>query len=104
MSAEVTLQVPDDYEGVPVTTSPWLTVVHEQLSWDEDYFDGGLEDGEMMALLFLDDYETGKWVRRFVLLDGERAIFFDELGQRIDDVDACIVDGKRQLRGNTGWL
>ena len=25
MAEEVTLQVPDDYEGVPVTTSPWLT-------------------------------------------------------------------------------
>ena len=99
----VTLQVPADYEG-EVTTAPWLTVAQDQLSYDDEYFDSRLEDGELLALLFLDDYHTRKLVRRFVLIDDERVLIFDESGRRIDDVDACIVNGQRQLHGNTGWL
>ena len=90
----VTLQVPDDYDGDEVSTPPWLWVAKEQLSYDEEHFDS-LEDGELMALLFLEDYVSRNWVRRFVLLDVERAIIFDEAGRRIDDVDACSVYTKR---------
>ena len=92
----VTLQVPADYEG-EVTTAPWLTVAQEQLSYDDEYFDSRLEDGELLALLFLDDYHTRKLVRRFVLIDDERVLIFDESGRRI----ATLMPALSTVKGSS---